>query len=365
MKYGRDILSKIPKTVHGGQAWRTEGIEDYSHNLNPFGPPEDIQEMIASAIGDIWHYPDDSCSELRSTLSKTFSIKEDNIIIGSGSSEIIRNFPNTFMNVGDKVLINRPSFAEYSQQCKVMGLDIFYNELYEEDDFRLQPSTILENASGAKAIYICNPNNPTGRVEPRKKVIEIVKECRDRGILVFLDETLLELLPDHESISCARCVEKYENLVVAGSLTKSFAIPGIRIGYGFASEDLIDEMNKVRMTWNVGQIEQTVANVLISERMDYVRKAAEMMANESINMRKSLYDIGFPIGNVADSFFYFCSLKELDMKGSEFQKRMLNEKIMVRDCASFGGRFDQYVRFSVKDKERNDIFVKAVERSIR
>lgn len=365
MKYGRDILSKIPKTVHGGQAWRTEGIEDYSHNLNPFGPPDDIEEIIAGAIADIGHYPDDSCQELKEALSRTFSVNENNIIIGAGSSEIIRNFPNAFMDIGDKVLMNRPSFAEYAQQCRVTGLDILYNELCEENDFRIDATSFLDNAYGVKAVYICNPNNPTGRVEPRDKIIEIVKACRDMGVLVFLDETLLELVPDHEMISCATCVDRYENLIVAGSLTKSFAIPGIRIGYGFASQPLIEEMDKVRMTWNVGQVEQTVAKVLVSEKMDYVYKAAAMMAEESVHMRTELNAIGFPIGNVADSFFYFCSLKGLNLKGSEFQKRMLKENIMIRDCASFGDRFDDFVRFSVKDRERNDTFVKAVERSIR
>jgi len=184
-------------------------------------------------------------------------------------------------------------------------------------------------------------------------------------VLVFLDETLLELVPYHKEISCAGYVNRFDNLLVAGSLTKSFAIPGIRIGYGMASAPLIEEMNKVRMTWNVGQIEQNVARILMSEHIDHVEKAAAVMAKESRIMNSELKKIGFPAGNVSDSFFYFCSLKELGIRCSEFQKLMLNEKIMVRDCASFGERFDRYVRFSVKDRERNEMFVEAVENSMK
>lgn len=365
MRYGRKVLSEIPKTVHGGQAWKMEGIEDYSHNLNPFGPPEDLEDIVASAVKDVWHYPDDNCSELKSTISKAFSIQEENVIIGAGSSEIIRNFPNAFLNSGDTAIMNRPSFAEYAQQCRVTGIEISYNELYDKDDFRIDAEKISNKLSkDVKALYICNPNNPTGRIESRKKILDIVKECSDKGILVFLDETLLELVPGHDDISCIKYARQYDNLVIAGSLTKSFAIPGIRVGYGFASAPLIDEMDKVRMTWNVGQIEQDVANILISERMDHVHKAAAMMAKESKLMHKALEEVGFPIGKISDSFFYFCSLNELGIKCSEFQKLMLNEKIMVRDCSSFGERFDEYVRFSVKDKERNDVFVNAVERTI-
>ncbi|MCL2032699.1 MAG: histidinol-phosphate aminotransferase family protein [Methanomassiliicoccaceae archaeon] len=366
MRRGREALGGIPKTVHGGQAWKMEGIEDYSHNLNPFGPPECLPEIIATAMDDIGHYPDDNCTELKDALSKIFSLKEENIAIGAGSSEIIRNFPNAFIERGERAVINRPSFAEYSQQCRVAGIDVVYNELAEEEDFRMNGeriSSLLK--SGARALYICNPNNPTGRIEPRRKILEMVKECSDEGVLVFLDETLLELVPDHEEISCMKYVREYDNLVVAGSLTKSFAIPGIRIGYGAASAPLIEEMDKIRMTWNVGQIEQNVARILMSEHTGYVRKAAAVMAEESKVMNSRLNEIGFPAGKISDSFFYFCSLKELGIRCSEFQKLMLKEKVMVRDCASFGGRFDHYVRFSVKDRERNEMFVKAVGNSMR
>ncbi|MDR1691010.1 MAG: histidinol-phosphate aminotransferase family protein [Candidatus Methanoplasma sp.] len=366
MRYGRYTLADIPKTVHGGQAWKTGGIEDFSHNLNPFGPPECLPEIIATAIDDIGHYPDDNCTELKASLSRSFSLKEENIAIGAGSSEIIRNFPNAFIERGEKAIINRPSFAEYSQQCRVAGINVEYNELSEEEDFRINSSRMsAELKKRVKALYICNPNNPTGRIEPRRKILEIVKECRDEGVLVFLDETLLELVPDHEKVSCMKFVNDYDNLVVAGSLTKSFAIPGIRIGYGTASPHLIEEMDKVRMTWNVGQIEQNVARILMTEHMEYVRKAADMMAKGSKKMHSELEKTGFPVGNVADSFFYFCSLKSIGMKGSEFQQLMLKNKIMVRDCASFGERFEYFVRFSVKDEKRNDLFVDSVESVLR
>jgi len=366
MRYSKGNLADIPKTVHGGQAWKLDKVEDYSHNLNPFGPPDCLSEIVKSAIGGVGHYPDDSCSELKGVISKAFGIGEENITLGAGSSEIIRNFPNAFMDRRDKVLLNKPSFAEYAQQCRIAGLEILTNDLLEKDDFRIDENELSEKiSSGIKAFYICNPNNPTGRIEPRKKIIEIVKECRDNGVLVFLDETLLELVKDNEKMSCVRCVKKYDNLVVAGSLTKSFAIPGIRIGFGFADEALISEMEKIRMTWNIGEIEQNVARVLIGEHMDYIHKAANVMAEESGIMRSQLSEIGFPVGNISDSFFYFCSLKELGIKGSDLQRAMLRENVMIRDCASFGSPFEWFVRFSVKDRQRNEMFVRAAETALK
>ena len=357
----RDELRDLPPTVHGGQAWKLEGVEDFSHNLNPFGPPEDLEDIIAQAVSEIGHYPDDSCEELKDTVSKTFNVDTDCITVGAGSSDIIRNFPNTFIRPGDRVIINRPSFAEYAQQCRIVGADIVWNELRPEDDFRIDLDSLMFEADGAKAIYICNPNNPTGRVEPRDKILSIVRECEDRGILVFLDETLLELVPGYVDITLSGMVDRFSNLIVASSLTKSFAIPGIRIGFGFSNPDIIAEMEKVRMTWNVGQVEQTVANVLLRDRMDYVDHAAMVMAEESEIMNSSLEEVGFPVGDVSDSFFYFNSLEPLHMQCSDFKKKMLSHGIMVRDCASFGDDFSCYVRYSVKDRERNCRFIAAVD----
>ncbi len=362
----RETLAQLPKTVHGGQAWKLEGVEDYSHNLNPFGPPSDIGEIMKSAAGDVGHYPDDSCTELKATISRVFGLDEGSIMVGAGSSDIIRNFPNTFLNPGDSVMLNRPSFAEYAQQCKIVGADIQWNDLKEEEDFYINVDDVTVSISdGVKAVYICNPNNPTGRIESREKLSAIIRECRDNNVLVFLDETLLELVPDYKSVTCSGLVRHYDNLVVIGSLTKSFAIPGIRIGFGFASEPLMTEMEKVRMTWNVGQMEQNVANVLLGERMGHVHRAAVMMRDESKVMNKGLNDIGFPAGRVSDSFFYFNSLDPLRVKGSDFKDIMLKRDIMVRDCASFGTRFGSYIRYSVKDRERNERFISVVEQSMR
>lgn len=362
----RKALDELPKTVHGGQAWKLGDVEDYSHNLNPFGPPDCVSEIISGALGGIDHYPDDSCSVLKETIAKEFGVRHSNVMVGAGSSDLIRNFPNTFASLGDRMIIHRPSFAEYSQQCRIAGAEIVWNDLFEKDGFRIDRAKLSEKISkGARAVYICNPNNPTGRIEPRNKILDIVKECRDKGTMVFLDETLLELVPGYREITCSGQVNKFENLVIIGSLTKSFAIPGIRIGFGFASEPAVEQMEKTRMTWNVGHIEQAVANILIKDHMDHVHKAASMMASESKVMNARLKEIGFPTGDVSDSFFYFDSLKPLGVKCSRFKELMLKRGIMVRDCASFGEPFEWYVRYSVKDRARNESFVKAAEAAVK
>ena len=361
----RPQLKGLPKTVHGGQGWRLSGIEDYSHNLNPFGPP-DIISMLISASGEIGHYPDDDCTELKKVIADRFKVETDNIIVGSGSSDIIRMFPNTFIEPKDKVIVSRPSFAEYSHQCKIAGANVIDNLLLESDEFRINFDSLKHLVSkGVKAVYICNPNNPTGRIETRENILAFVEYCAKKNVLVFLDETLLELVPNYRDITCSGFVNEYPNLLVACSLTKSFAIPGIRIGFGFGSKEMIEEMNKVRMTWNVGQIEQNIAKILIRDHMDYVHKAAETMSKEAVWMYDRLKDVGFPVTTPTDSYFFFNSLHPLEIDAETFVDRMIDNKFLVRNCASFGKPFDWYVRFCVKDHERNVRFIHAVDETLR
>ena len=364
-----DLVKKeirdLPKTVHGGQAWKLKDIEDYSHNLNPFGPPDCLGGIISSSVSGIDHYPDDSSPDFRGAVAQEFGVLPENVIGGAGSSDIIRMFPNTFLEKGDTVGIFSPSFAEYSQQCKIAGLKIKYLDLIPENDFRIDLDRLKDQLDGLKALYICNPNNPTGRIEPRDKIMEIVSICERKGIIVFLDETLLELVRGYKDISCAAFVNEFTNLVVAGSLTKSFAIPGIRIGFGIAHPSVIDELNKVRMTWNIGYIEQNVGAELISKHMKHVKNAADTMCFERKRMFEELKEMGFPVSSKCDSFFYFCDVSPLGYDAPGFVNAMLEQGIMVRDCSSFGSRFTNYVRFCVKDGERNGKFLDAVRAVIR
>ena len=361
----RKVLKGLPKTVHGGQAWKLKDIEDYSHNLNPFGAPDFLKDIVCEASLSVDHYPDDASPEFRQAVAEEFGVDPGNVIAGAGSSDIIRMFPNTFLEHGDRAVMFSPSFAEYTQQCVIAGVQVKKLPLRAENDYRIDPNELSAELKGARALYICNPNNPTGRVEPREKILAIVEECEMRGILVFLDETLLELVDGYKDVSCASYVNDYRNLIVAGSLTKSFAIPGIRVGFGISNRDIIGEMNKVRMTWNIGTIEQKVGAELIGKHMDYVRDASAILKEEGKRMFGELSDMGFPVDAPSDSFFYFCDVTRIGMDADMFTEKMLAHGIMVRNCSSFGKDYRGCVRFCVKDRERNGMFLDAVRQVMR
>ncbi len=358
----RKEFADLPKTVHGGQAWRLEGIEDYSQNLNPLGPPVDLEEFITKAIGECGHYPDADCAVLKERIANHYGLSPENIAMGAGSSAIIRNFPYVFVSPGESVLIPKPSFAEYTQQCRLAGAQIDYLPLKAENDFRIDLDELFSKLRSKhyKAFYLCNPNNPTGRIENRDKVLEIVRFCEEAGTMVFLDETLLTLCAGHSRISLIREVNEFSNLVVVGSFTKSFAIPGLRIGYAISNPAIIAELEKAKLPWNVGTVEQAVGILLTEFDIDHVRNAALQLEKEKDVMRAGLADVGLHIDTPTDSFFYFIPVDRFGVDGAKMTELMLKNGIMVRDCASFGPEFKGYIRFCVKDRARNDAFVEAM-----
>ncbi len=359
----RQEVKKLSRPKHGGDIWQFSEINDYSSNLNPLGPPPDLMDLISEAAGLLQHYPDDSSSQLKDSISDHHLVPWDCVIAGAGSSELIRLFPEVFLNPGDQVLMPRPTFGEYAFSCRLMGSSVVEYPLAEEDEFAFDFSNMLENLNGhTKAVYICNPNNPTSRVSSRKRVMEFVRECEKKRILVFLDETLLDLSEGAKEMSCVQEAPSHDNLFIIRSLTKSFAIPGMRIGYGIGGKNLIGLMDKARLSWNLGSIEQLVATNLLRDHFDHVEKAARIIAEEKERMRHSLSP-SIPVGK-PDSCFFFTNIGCLGTTGSQFRQEMIHHRVLVRDCASFGPPCDRYIRFCIKTKDHNNLFLEAFQQTL-
>jgi threonine-phosphate decarboxylase len=255
----------------------------------------------------------------------------------------------------------RPTFMEYSFACKFMGAQVVPFELDPQEGFRPNVDSMLSLVDkGFKAVYLCSPNNPTGVALPRKDALRLAKGCEERDVLLFLDETLMELMPEDSSLSCASEVENHPNLFIIRSLTKSYAIPGFRVGYGLGSKDMISTLDKGRQTWNLGELEQAVSVRLVQERRDYVEEASRLLASE----RDRVYDHLISLGartHRPDAFYFFLDVTPTGLLGSEFRERMLEHGVVVRDCASFGHPYERYVRFCAKTPEKDDLLLSALD----
>ncbi|HRU11397.1 MAG TPA: histidinol-phosphate transaminase [Methanomassiliicoccales archaeon] len=357
----RKELLPIKRPVHGGQGWRVPGVEDFSHNLNPYGPPAALPQLVEEAVEHLGHYPDDSSMALREAIAAHHGVAPENVIAGAGSTELIRLFPEVFLSRRARAIIPRPTFSEYAHACRMQGANIMDVPLIEGEGFRLDMNAIKERLPLATALYLCNPNNPTGTVEPRRRIMELVDECEAFGKLVFLDETLLELVEGHEALSCMGEVRNHSNLFIISSLTKSFGIPGLRVGYGVGSAEIVEMLDRARPSWNLGAIEQHVGARLLREHQGHVQRAAEMMAAERGRIKRAVDRTGLLSPLPDQCFFFFARVSDPKLSAADIVERLLPRKVLVRDCSTFGRPFDKFVRFSIKAPDRNDLLISAIE----
>ncbi len=359
----RQEVKKISRPKHGGDIWQFFSYNDYSSNLNPLGPPADLLDIISEAVGLLQYYPDDQSSRFKEAICEHHGVPMNCVIAGAGSSELIRLFPEVFLRPGEEVLMPRPTFGEYAFSCRMMGANIVEYQLPEQEGFVFDFPEMLTSLNGhTKAVYICNPNNPTSRATPRKRILEFVEECERKSVLVFLDETLLDLTDGSKEITCVQEAPSHDNLFLIRSLTKSFAIPGMRIGYGIGGKDLIELMDKARLTWNLGSLEQLVGADLLENHHDHVTKACSLIFQEKEMMQHALsssLSLGRP-----DSCFFFSDMSRVGMTGGEFRQEMMRHRILVRDCASFGPPCDRYARFCIKTREQNLAFLEAFRNTL-
>jgi len=360
----RPEAKAMDRPIHGGKGWMSPAIMDFSANLNPLGPPLSIAEVMVRSSRDIGHYPDDLSSGFRGAVASSHGFSESNVLPSAGSSEVIRLFPEVFLGGGDKVLMPWPTFAEYGRACQLMGAEVERVRSVAASGYGIGPTEIMSLLDrGFRAVYVCNPNNPTASVMRRQELLELVEECERLGVLAFLDETLLELMSDYDSLSLAPEVESHDNLLIARSMTKSFAIPGMRLGYGLGSKRMIACMERCRQTWNLGAIEQVVGKHLIEECGDHVRRGAKVLSDEKSRFVHLLGKNARLGATQPKAFFFFLDLRPLCLTGAELNERLSAHGVLVRDCASFGPPFGQFVRFCPKSAGEDDALLDALQKS--
>ncbi len=364
MKPTKKWLIGLERPRHGGDVWRYgDGLLDFSCSLNPLGPPGDVVRAVLGSLDKISCYPDDSCSLLKSELSMFMGVAEDLVTVGCGSTELIKAFADVFVEPGDRVLVEHPTYSEYAFYCRLAGGVVEKVPLCEEHGFTLDVDCLFEHIdSDTRAVFLCNPNNPTSRLEPKKKIMEVVEECEVRGVLVFVDEAFMDFLRDGRRSSCVPEVEGHDNLLVSRSLTKIFSIPGLRVGYGVGGRCLVEYIDKARISWGVGVIEQLVAVELLRSCGSYLERTVSLVEQEKEYLYRSISGISGYNAFKPDANFLFISVRELRVNAAMVKAALLGEGILVRDCGSFGEEYSSFIRVGVKERKPNEVLVEALRK---
>lgn len=341
------------KNPHGGQIYGQNIKADFSVNINPQGTPEQIIKAAAEAIYDSGKYPDAECRMLRKYISQKENISEENIICGNGGAELI--FQAAAALSPAKALIAEPTFCEYRQSIEAWGGEVKSVILDEDFDINKKAYIIESNISeDIDMVFLCNPNNPTGKTADMDTINRIAKRCEKMGALLFIDESFGEMAENYKSFSAVGMVAERKNIFLLKSMTKTYAMPGIRLGYGLCSDSkIIDKMCRISQCWNISLAAQKAGEAAIKECGDYVEKTLKIIKEEKEYLKRELRKAGI---TVLDSEANFMLIKAEE----DFKEKMLKKGILVRACDNFEGLGKEYFRIAVKNHEENKLLTEAL-----
>jgi len=311
-----------------------------------------VRRYLKKQLGTISEYPDSNSESLRKSIQWYTKIPHQQIVIGNGATEIIYNFCQAFLNKKTPVLIPIPTFGEYEAAARLAGCNIsFFKTMNLENDIDDFIAKIPKNS----CIFVCNPNNPTGTILSKRKLQKIIQTAKKKSAIVFVDESFIELVVDSKE-SVIKLVKKYNNLFVLRSMTKSFGLAGIRVGYGISSKQIISVLNKLKIPWNVSGLAQYAAGAALCSTL-YLDKTRKIIKKESKYLRNSISKIdGFECHDAAANFI----LIKTKQKSKSIQKKLLKKKILIRDCSTFRGLSANYIRVGIKTRKENQKLIQAL-----
>ena len=348
--------SKHNPVSHGGLysiKKPNSSILDFSSNTNPLGAAPQVKKYLKKQLKTVSDYPDSDSYELRKNLKWYTKVPIDQIVIGNGATEIIYNFCQAFINKKTPVLIPIPTFGEYEAAARLNGSKIsFFKTMNLVESLEKFIQKIPYNG----CIFICNPNNPTGKLVPKKMMMKILDTAKIRSTIVFVDECFIELA-SKPTESLVKILKKYENLFILRSFTKSFGLAGIRIGYGLGSKEIVSILSKIKIPWNVSEIAQKSASAALCY-YKHLEKTNKLIPKETKFLRQSISKLKtFSCYDTSTNFILIKS----SIKSKTLQTKLLAKKILIRDCSSFRGLNDNYIRIAVKKHKENKKLIKALE----
>jgi threonine-phosphate decarboxylase len=299
--------------------------------------PEGLLERIRDCAGEIRVYPDPDNTKARTLLSEKLSVPKECILFGNGSCELI----HTIAQLRPKrAWIPYPTFTEYERAFSVRGIPIEFIGL--EEDFSLDFSKV--RAEEGDVVVLCNPNNPTGNfLFPPEDVL-------DRwDAITVVDEAYIQFTKEESLVKYA--AEK-ENLIVLSSFTKSFSVPGLRIGYAVSNYNIIYELSQLLPFWNLNRLAEIAVWYLVEERVDI-----EGVEREREWLSEKLECLGLRVYPSVANFL----LIELESPSKELFEQLLERGILIRECSDFRGLSDRFIRVSVRDRKENEKLVREIE----
>lgn len=330
------------EALHGGDVYRNEVRLDFSVNLNPFPMPPEVTEALQDGMHEIHQYPDPAQQKLREGIAKLESMSPENVVCGNGASELLMAAVHAVMP--RKALVTAPCYAGYAVALKAADAEITEYLLEEERDFAPDEGILYQINDSIDMVFIADPNNPNGRIiEPDLKTA-IASKCEECGAVLVIDECFFPLT--EEGAKKKAITDKALHL---RAFTKTFAIPGIRIGYMLSNDtEMLDKIRKHLPEWNVSRIAERTGEAAASvlESTNYLKDSVRMIEQEREYLAGQLERLGIKVYRSDTNYLLIKSVPGL-------YEKLLERGILIRKCSNFSGLDDTYFRIAVRQHDDN------------
>ncbi len=327
-------------------------ILDFSANINPLGLPEWFRPVVSTSLSDLVHYPDPDCTRLVEAICQRWRLQPDEILFGNGSTELLYIIPRAFQK--KRAVIPVPSYADYATSCRLAGLSVETLMLLEEESFVLDAERLRKRLHGDELVFLGQPNNPTG-ISVNPNTIAALADANPDTLFV-IDEAFGDFVKGLD-----RFVNKrLNNVLVLCSLTKSFAIPGLRLGFVTGVKEKIEAMDRYLPPWSVNTIAQRVGEKAILDA-GLIQRTQDYVKNERRLLSKALRQLPGLYVYDGEANYLFVRMNRSDMDAPQLAAKLLEKGIAIRVCDNYEGLDNRFFRVAVKNSHENARLVAALE----
>ena len=360
--------------IHGGNIFqfaheqRIEPYEvvDFSANINPLGPSQRGLDALNAQLRYISHYPDATNDDVLNAIADTYGMDKHQITVGNGAAELLYAICRLPGYTG--AFVPAPGFSEYKEALeasKIPVRDIFYRP--REDDngkpyFEVPYLALetfaaeLKGQDGRIIVFLGNPNNPDGTLLDKDHIRTVASMLKDANSLLVIDESFIDFvgndpLQDNEH-SMRSLVNEFDNIIVVHSFTKFYAVPGLRIGAAFANETLITQLQQYIPSWSVNTLAQAYTKAALND-VDYIKRTKQELNEERAFMYNALDAIeGITVYSPSANFILF-QVNQEGITANYINEELKKYNMIVRNCDSYVGLTNHWVRIAVKDHDTN------------
>jgi len=341
------------ETIENIYGIKKEDIISFSANVNPLGLSPKLKITLSERIDALMSYPDREYSALRKKIADYVHTDMENIIVGNGSTELISLFIQ--IKHPKEVLIVGPTYSEYEREVALGGGHTRYHRLEEENDFTLDLRKLEEDLTlEVDLLAICNPNNPTSTAITKNDMRRILDICKQKGIFVMVDETYVEFVDDVQKITSAPLTGYYNNIIILRGISKFFAAPGLRLGYGICGNaDLLKEMNQRKNPWTINSLAAIAGEIMFTDEQ-YINDTRTLIASERARICMILDNCKNVRCFTPTANFILVKILKEDVTSMDLFEAAIKKGMMIRDCSTFPFLNNKFIRFCFMTPELND-----------